>query len=126
VVHVDDLMVTSVSESDLNDLCAYLKAVYPERKETRGDVVDYIGMTFDFTKEGEVSVTMDNCVNDILVGYGVTKRPNTFSMYTTRRSYHHRMHSFSYVRSEVTISGKADKTRMYGCSGFPRNQSDHV
>jgi Reverse transcriptase (RNA-dependent DNA polymerase) len=72
VVHVDDLMVTSVSESDLNDFCAYLEAAYPETKETRGDVVDYIGMTFNFTKAG-VIVTMDNCVNDILVGSGMTK-----------------------------------------------------
>jgi Reverse transcriptase (RNA-dependent DNA polymerase) len=89
VVHVDDLMVTSVSESDLNDFCAYLKDMYPETKETRGDVVDYIGMTFDFTKEGEVSVTMDNCVNDILVGSGVTKRassPATKNLFDVRNA----------------------------------------
>jgi hypothetical protein len=76
VVHVDDLMVTSASESDLNDFCAYLIAVYPETKETRGDVVDCIGMTFDFTK-AEVSVTVDNCVDDKLVGSGVTKRASS-------------------------------------------------
>ena len=65
VVHVDDLLVTSLSEDDLSDLCTYLKTVYPE---TRGTVIDYIGMTFDFTKAGGVRVTMDNCVNDILTG----------------------------------------------------------
>ena len=73
VVHVDDLLVTSVSGDDISDLCTYLKSVYPETKETRGDVVDYIGMTFDFTKAGRVSVTMDNCVNDIINGCGVTR-----------------------------------------------------
>jgi hypothetical protein len=53
------------------------RLLYPETKETRGDVVDYIGMTFDFTKAGKVSVTKDNCVNDILVGSGVTKRTSS-------------------------------------------------
>jgi hypothetical protein len=46
-------------------------------------------MTFDFTKEGEVSVTMDNCVNDILVGSGVTKRassPATKNLFDVRNA----------------------------------------
>lgn len=42
VVHVHDLFVISVSGDDISDLCTYLKSVYPETKETRGDVVDYI------------------------------------------------------------------------------------
>ncbi len=29
-------------------------------------------MTFDFRKVGEVKVTMENCVNDILADYGVS------------------------------------------------------
>lgn len=57
VVHVDDLFVTSASESNLATFCSYLKRVYPETKETRGDIIDYIGMTFDFSKSGEVSMT---------------------------------------------------------------------
>ena len=35
---------------------------------TKGRVLDYVGMSFDFTKRGEVKVTMGNCVNDILDG----------------------------------------------------------
>ena len=73
VVHVDDLFVTSASESNLTAFCSYLKRVYPETKETRGDVIDYIGMTFDFSKIGKVSVTMDNCISDIITSSGVTK-----------------------------------------------------
>ncbi len=34
--------------------------------------VNYIGMTFDFTVPGEVSITMENCVSDILAECGVT------------------------------------------------------
>ena len=34
----------------------------------KGRVLDYVKMSFDFTKRGEVKVTMGSCVNDILVG----------------------------------------------------------
>ena len=72
VVHVDDLFVTCFSHSDIEAFCKYLKTVYPETKETRGVIIDYIGMTFDFSTVGEVKVTMDNCVNDIISECGVT------------------------------------------------------
>ena len=71
VVHVDDLMVTSVSRLHIDAFGTYLKSVYPETKTSIGRVLDYVGMTFDFIKEGEVSKTMDNCVKDILSGCGV-------------------------------------------------------
>lgn len=87
VVHVDDLFVTSASESNLKAFCSYLKSVYPETKETTGDIIDYIGMTFDFTKNGQVSVTMDNCINDILSSSKVAKEassPATKTLFTVR------------------------------------------
>ena len=34
-------------------------------------MIDYIGMTFDFSVVGQVSITMDNCVNEILAECGV-------------------------------------------------------
>ena len=71
VVHVDDLMVTSVSRLHIDAFGTYLKSVYPETKTSIGRVLDYVGMTFDFNKEGEVRITMDNCVADILSGCGV-------------------------------------------------------
>ena len=37
VVHVDYLFVTCFSNSDIEAFCKYLKTVYPETKETRGD-----------------------------------------------------------------------------------------
>jgi hypothetical protein len=71
VLHVDDLMVTSVAQRNLDAFGAYLKTVYPETRTNKGAVLDYIGMTFDFTVSGEVRITMDNCVKDILSGCGV-------------------------------------------------------
>ena len=68
VVHVDDLFVTCVNEPDIETFCKYLKRMYPEIKEARGAIVDYIGMT----TTGDVKVTMSNCLNDILTECGVT------------------------------------------------------
>jgi Reverse transcriptase (RNA-dependent DNA polymerase) len=72
VLHVDDLMVTSESQDDLDTFGLYLKRVYPETRTTSGTILDYVGMTFDFTTAGEVRVTMDKCIDDILSGCGVT------------------------------------------------------
>jgi hypothetical protein len=71
VLHVDDLMVSSVSQSNLDRFGSFLKSVYPETRTTRGVRLDYIGMTFDFSTLGEVRVTMDSCTQDILAGCGV-------------------------------------------------------
>ena len=70
-LHVDDLMVTSESLEDLDAFGLYLKSVYPETRTTSGTLLDYVGMTFDFATVGEVRITMDKCVDDILSGYGV-------------------------------------------------------
>lgn len=70
-LHVDDLLATSTSAAALDALDEYLKTVYAETKCKRGDVLDYLGMSFDFRVSGEVSVTMDNCVHDILKECGV-------------------------------------------------------
>jgi D-serine dehydratase len=57
VLHVDDLMVRSESQDDLDTFGLYLKRVYPETRTTSGTILDYVGMTFDFTTAGEVRVT---------------------------------------------------------------------
>jgi hypothetical protein len=70
-IHVDDLMVTSESQTDLDNFGLYLKSVYPETRTNSGETLDYVGMTFDFTTIGQVCVTMHKCVDDILSGCGV-------------------------------------------------------
>ena len=64
-------MVTSESLEDLDAFGLYLKSVYPETRTTSGTLLDYVGMTFDFTTVGEVRITMDKCVDDILSECGV-------------------------------------------------------
>ena len=76
-LHVDDLMITNVHEYNIESFYQYLRKVYMETKIVRGQVLDYVGMTFDFRKVGEVKVTMENCVNDILADCGVSKVAST-------------------------------------------------
>jgi hypothetical protein len=71
VMHVDDLFVTSKSISDLNEFDMYLKSMYSETKSNSARIVDFVGMTFDFTEKGSVKVTMDNCTEDILRDCGI-------------------------------------------------------
>ena len=52
VVHVDDLMVTSASVTNLASFELYLQSAYPQISVHRGAILDYIGMTFDFTVPG--------------------------------------------------------------------------
>ena len=39
--------------------------------EHRGQILDFLAMTFDFSKAGEARVTMKKLVGDILEGCGV-------------------------------------------------------
>jgi hypothetical protein len=64
-------MVTSESQTDLDAFGLYLKSVYSETRTNSGIILDYVGMTFDFTTAGQVQVTMDKCVDDILSGCGM-------------------------------------------------------
>lgn len=77
VLHVDDLMVTCILESELLKFKQYLDSIFPETKMHTGKALDYIGMTFDFTIQGEVKVTMKNCIEDILRDCGVTVAKRT-------------------------------------------------
>lgn len=89
VLHVDDLMVTCASQATLDDFSGFLKQRYgkSEINIKTGRVIGYVGMTFDFSIVGEVSVTMENTVEDTLAGYGVLQpraTPATESLFETR------------------------------------------
>lgn len=86
-VHVDDLIVTSRSEGDINLLEESLRKTYREIKVNKGKILDYVGMTFNFEVMGEVRVTMDACIENILSGCGVeTTRatPASSSLFSVR------------------------------------------
>ena len=77
VLHVDDMLVTCVDDGIINELEACLRVAYPEITVRDGEVIGYLGMTFDFCVQGEVKVTMEGCVSDILNTCGVSSVKTT-------------------------------------------------
>ena len=87
VMHVDDLFVVSMSDASLEKFENYMRRVYKEIKVSKGKVLDYIGMTFDYVVPGQVCITMDNCERDILSECGVwelRQTPASASLFDTR------------------------------------------
>ena len=50
---------------------------YGEIAEHRGMIIDFLGMTFDFTTTGKVRVTMRRLIDEIIAGCGVTRERAT-------------------------------------------------
>ena len=71
IVHVDDMMITCVVESIIDSVIKHLTDVYKELTVHRGKVLSYVGMTFDFTSRGKVSITMEGYINDIIELYEI-------------------------------------------------------
>jgi hypothetical protein len=71
-MHVDDLLITCADEKVIDDLVKALLVRYEEGVTIhRGPVVSYLGMTFDFSTLGEVKITQEGYVIDLLGGCGV-------------------------------------------------------
>ena len=68
VIHVDDMIITASSESRVDDVIKQIETIYPGLTKHRGKVLNYIGMTFDFSKEGCVKMTMEGFVQDLIEG----------------------------------------------------------
>ena len=78
VLYVDDLMVTCEDERELDAFATFLRTSYAgDITEHRGDVAEYLAMTFDFRTRGEVRVTMKKLIDDIIAGCGVTAERST-------------------------------------------------
>jgi Reverse transcriptase (RNA-dependent DNA polymerase) len=89
VLYVDDMMVTCEDSLELDRFGACLRARYGKDQitEHRGTVLDFLGMTFDFTVLGKVKVTMKHLVDEIIAGCGVVqerKTPATEDLFEVR------------------------------------------
>jgi Reverse transcriptase (RNA-dependent DNA polymerase) len=65
-LYVNDLLMTSVDETDIDWLTSELRKKYDTVTLNIGDVHSYLGQTFDFSVQGEVSVSMDGYIRHIL------------------------------------------------------------
>ena len=68
VIHIDDMIITASSESRVDDVIKQIETIYPGLTKHRGKVLNYTGMTFDFSKEGCVKITMKGFVQDLIEG----------------------------------------------------------
>jgi hypothetical protein len=69
-LHVDDLMVTSVTEGLIDEVMELLRSKY-ERPSAKlevkvGKLHNYLGMTFDFSVDGEVKISMNKYITEVL------------------------------------------------------------
>ena len=87
VIHVDDMIITASSEAHVDAIITEIETIYPGLTKHRGRVLNYIGMTFDFNSFGQVKITMDGFIHDLLEGckdmLGVAStpaRPNLFDI----------------------------------------------
>ena len=76
-VHVDDLFITCKNMATIKGVTKELERVYKEIKVKDGDVHSYLGMNFDFSVKGEVKITMEGYVKDMLKLYAVEGTAST-------------------------------------------------
>jgi hypothetical protein len=77
LVYVDDLFITSKDESALTSISDTLKARYGAVTNTTGLEHNFLGIHWDFRVPGQVSLSMDGYVKDIMSKYKVTKKCST-------------------------------------------------
>lgn len=70
-LHVDDLFITCKNMNTIKGVTKKLKEVYKEVKIKEGNKHSYTGMNFDFSVKGEVKITMEGYINDVLKSYEV-------------------------------------------------------
>ena len=90
-VHVDDLLITSASDRMVNELAEGLRTRYGEISLTHGPLLNYLGMSIDFTHTGEARITMAGYVNEVLLSSGVTgteRTPATDGLFEVRGDVH--------------------------------------
>lgn len=65
--HVDDLKISHINKGVVDDLCADKEfGKETPLTKSRGSIHDYLGMTFDFSTPGEVTIQMIEYIKSIL------------------------------------------------------------
>jgi len=88
--HVDDLTISCVDKAPIEEVISALKKIYGANlKETIGPVHDYLGMTFDYSTPGQVVISMDKYIAQIIDSFpeqitGVSATPATDNLFKVR------------------------------------------
>ena len=65
-IYVDDLLITAMTEEDLNSIIELLKKELKNITVHRGQHHSYLGMNFNFSIKGQVEINMSGYVEDLL------------------------------------------------------------
>jgi hypothetical protein len=76
-LYVDDIMIVSDEIRLVDEVIDNLTAKYKDLTVHRGKVHDYLGMRFDFSKEGEVFISMESYITEVLKGTGIEDTADT-------------------------------------------------
>lgn len=86
LVYVDDLMPTSTMQSVLDAVAEVLRVRYGGVTVKTCKEHDFLGVHWDFRAPGEVSLSMDGYVSNIVSKYNVTKKAKTLATYMSFQS----------------------------------------
>jgi hypothetical protein len=64
--HVHDLKMPHMDYDEVTSMINWLKGICGDMKVSRGKKRDYFGMTLDYTKKGEVKVTMIDYMKGVI------------------------------------------------------------
>jgi len=65
-VYVDDILMTSTNEEEMEELLEAIKNRYGDVKSHRGDVIEFLGMSVDMSIPGSASITMKGMETSIV------------------------------------------------------------
>jgi len=76
-IYVDDLLFTCKSEATIDQALDELKKIYGDLVIHQGKSLPYLGMEFDFSVSGQVSIKMDKYIEDLLHATETTGKADT-------------------------------------------------
>jgi len=76
-LYVDDLLIVSDDKIEVDSTIEYLRKTYHDITVKRGKIHDCLGMRFDFSKPGEVFVSMTKFTTEITGEYGIQGTADT-------------------------------------------------
>ena len=66
IIHVDDMMISCCSDRYVDMVIDEIEIQYPGLTKHRGKVLNYVGMTFNFETAGQVKITMEGLIKELL------------------------------------------------------------
>ena len=66
IIHIDDIMISCCNDKYVDMVIYEVEKLYPRLTNHREKVLNHIGMTFNFEAVGEVRITMEGFVKELL------------------------------------------------------------